>query len=466
MHLASRQKEALVQLLMDQVGRDERLREQLMLEVARRGAKVVDVGPLYAAIDKAVGSVDEYVDWRETPSVGGALDGVVDRMQTLLSLGHAAEVVELAAHGLTVATGALEFVDDSDGYLGAAVERLGALHLAACRKARPDPVELARWLFGEHQRQDYGVVDSVAGYKAVLGKKGLAEYRRLAEAEWATVPVRRAGDDRQGTDGHGRIAHIMEDLARASGNTDELVEVLSRDLSHSYGYVRIAEVLSDARRGEEALEWAERGVREFPAHADSRLREFLAGAYHSRGRHEAAMTLAWTEFDEDPALERYQRLKAHAVRASAWPAWRDKALTRMRSDAAAAKKRAGSGPFATAMADRSQLVRVFLWERDAEAAWQEASAGGCSEALWRELATRREKAHPEDSLAIYQRHVELVLVQKNNLAYDEAVELLQRARTLMHKLGRSGEFRDYVTAVRAAHKPKRNFMKRLDAITW
>lgn len=452
---------------MDEVERDERLREQLMLEVARRGAKAVDVGPLYAAIDKAVGSVDEYVDWRDTPSVGEALDGVVDRMQTLLSLGHAAEVVELAAHGLTVARGAFEFVDDSDGHLGAAVERLGALHVAACRKARPDPVELARWLFGEHRREDYGsFVDSVAGYKAVLGKKGLAEYRRLAEAEWATVPVLRAGDDRLGTSGHGWIAHVMEDLARASGDTDELVEVLSRDLSHSYAYLRIAEVLSDAGRDDEALGWAERGAREFPAHADSRLREFLAGAYHGRGRHEEAMTLAWTEFDEDSDLERYKGLKAHADRAGAWSVWRDKALNKMRSDVAAAKMRALSGPFDSALTDRSQLVRVFLWEHDAEAAWREAGAGGCSEALWRELATRREKTHPQDSLAIYQRHIELVLAQKNNLAYDEAVKLLQRVRGIMRKLGRTEEFGDYMIRLRAAHKPKRNFMKRLDATTW
>ena len=84
-HLASRRKEALVDLLMDQVGRDELLRERLMLEVAGRGAKAVDADPLYLAIDEAVGCIDDYVDWREATSVGETLDGVSDRMETLLA---------------------------------------------------------------------------------------------------------------------------------------------------------------------------------------------------------------------------------------------------------------------------------------------------------------------------------------------------------------------------------------------
>jgi hypothetical protein len=195
-HLASRRKEALVELVMDQIERDESLREQLMLEVARRGGKAVDLDPLYLALDQAVGVVDEYVDWQGAPSVAHALDEAIGRLQGLLSEGHAAEVVELAAYGLTAAKGAFEFVDDSGGFLGESVKRLAALHLAACRKARPDPVQLAGWLFSEHLHDDYGsFVDSVAGYEPVLGKQGLAEYRRLAETEWAKVPTKHPGDD-------------------------------------------------------------------------------------------------------------------------------------------------------------------------------------------------------------------------------------------------------------------------------
>jgi len=36
----------------------------------------------------------------------------------------------------------------------------------------------------------------------------------------------------------------------------------------------------------------------------------------------------------------------------------------------------------------------------------------------------------------------------------------------MGRLGQSGEFAGYLESVRAAHKPKRNFMKLLDRAKW
>ena len=57
-------------------------------------------------------------------------------------------------------------------------------------EAKPDPEVLAArffaWEVGGNYAMFYGVVKS---YADVLGEKGLAEYRRLAEEEWAKVPT-------------------------------------------------------------------------------------------------------------------------------------------------------------------------------------------------------------------------------------------------------------------------------------
>lgn len=81
------------------------------------------------------------------------------------------------------------------------------------------------------------------------------------------------------------------------------------------------------------------------------------------------------------------------------------------------------------------------------------------------LAAKREKTHPEDAL-VYQKQVEPTLLRKNNQAYAEAIGLLRKVGGLMVRLGRKSEFDDYIASVRAAHKPKRNFIKLLDAATW
>ena len=114
-------------------------------------------------------------------------------------------------------------------------------------------------------------------------------------------------------------------------------------------------------------------------------------------------------------------------------------------------------------ADNSRLVEVFLWEKRHDEAWQEASAGGCSESLWLRIAATREVKHPGNAVPIYKEMIAPILKRANN-AYAEAVKLLQKIRELMGRLGRVTEFEDYLAALRVEYKRKRNFIKLLEGI--
>src|SRR4030095_12727410 len=160
--------------------------------------------------------------------------------------------------------------------------------------------------------------------------------------------------------------------------------------------------------------------------------------------------------------EKYRNLKAHAEGISQWKLWREKALGYLREHIARAKSESQKDRWPWyRKADHSELVRVFLWEKDVEAAWREAKEGGCSNELWLELAAKRDKDHPEDALPVYQGQIEPTLDRKNNQAYEETISLLRKVRELMVRLERKDEFTNYLEKVRAAHKPKRNFMKLL-----
>ena len=82
------------------------------------------------------------------------------------------------------------------------------------------------------------------------------------------------------------------------------------------------------------------------------------------------------------------------------------------------------------------------------------------------LAAQREKEHPEDALPIYQRQVESTLDQKNNEAYRAAIGRLRQVRSILVRLKRESKLARYLESVRAAHKPKRNFMKLLERAQW
>jgi uncharacterized Zn finger protein len=369
----------------------------------------------------------------------------IDAIQGLLDDGQGAAAIEVCESALESLSEAIQSVDDSDGHFDGLRGRLQDIHYRACLQAKPDPVGLAGRLFQAELNSDFDVFDGAAErYKRILGANGMKAYRELAAAEWSKVPSRTGKSDST-SDVHFRITRIMESLARASGDIEELVAVMSRDLSSAYDFWKIAEVYREARQSDQALLWVEKGLQEFPKHTDSRLREFAAEEYHRRRRHEDAMTVMWAAFEERPFPDEYKTLKKHALKAGTWPEWRDRALAGTRQRIAKAKQ------------DHSVLVEIFLSEGNSEDAWREAVAGGCSDALWLRLADIRENEHPEDAAPIYLKYGDAGVARGGG--YDEAVGLLVKAAAAMKRMGRSAEFERHLDTLLAQYKSKRNFVK-------
>lgn len=468
--LERQDKSKLVEMIMHEAMENDRLREQLFLETARMNPDHLDLATYRRAIKNAT-RTNDFVDYYEAGGYAQGIYRVIGSIAALLNDNHAAEVIDLTEYALSRVEDALGHIDDSDGRMGGILHELQELHHRACQEAKPDPELLARRLFKWETESAwetfYGAAET---YRDVLGQKGLAEYRRLAEAEWARVPVLGPGEDDSERYGKRfRITSMMETLARQKGDVEALVEIKRRDLSHAYSYLQIAEVYREAGKHDQALEWAERGMQAFTK-TDWRLSDFLADEYHRRGRHDEAMNLIWAQFAESPRLDNYQKLHAHARqtgRPSEWSGWRGKALAYIRKLIEQEKKQMQRSknrwPWQR-QADHSLLVRVFLWEKRYEDAWREACAGGCSDDLWLELAAGREKEHPEDALSVYRQRIAPTIEMTSNSAYQQAIELLRKVRKLMLRLGRAAEFDDYVVALRVDYKRKRNFIKLLDEV--
>jgi len=463
--LHAEDKSTLVRMVLDWAKDDDRLYERLILYAARRSGPDTGAAAVRRAFEKAV-RVRDFVHYREATGWARGVDDAIDSVEQLLNDGQAGAVIELCESALQSLLGAIQAVDDSDGHFGALRDRLQDIHYRACQEARPDPAELARRLFQWELHSDYDVFCGAAvQYAKILGAKGMKVYRELAEAEWAGVPARTAGHKRSESGRHFRITHIMESLAQASGDIEELVAAMSRDLSSAYGYWRIAEVYREARQHDNALLWAEKGLKAFPDRTDGRLREFAAEEYHRRRRHDDAMKLMWPEFSERPFLEGYKTLERHAKKAGAWPKWRERALAEIRMRIAKAKENArGQARPRWMQADdnHSVLVEIFLYEGKADEAWREAGAGGCSESLWLRLAATREKEHPEDAAPIYLKQAEAGIARTRNGRYEDAVSLLVKAAAVMKRMDRSAEFVCDLEALRVKYKIKRNFIKLLE----
>ncbi len=468
-YLASLDQPALVELLLERAAADDVFDARLRLAAARVTAGPPPLGVFRHALDEAF-VVRDFVDYRQMHDYASTIASALDSLQELLDDGHAEAVITLTEHAIDRAEDALGYVDDSDGYLSGIGERLQELHLDACALARPEPIALARTLFDrERHSGDLDVFHNAAAtYAELLGTDGIAEYRRLADAEWNALPPLGPGqEERSYSSRRFRITHIMESLAELAGDVDAVVDVLARDQSSAYQFVRIAELYRKAGRYDDALAWAEKGLA-LHGGSDSRLVEAAAEEYHRAGRGAEAVRVAWDAYDAAPALATYRQLAEQAARAGLWPDRHDKAIALLRRvvQGQAKPARGRTSQWAARGPDGSTLVEVLLYDGNVELAWTEASDSGCRRALWLELARRREGEHPLEAMVIWQGEIEQVIDAKNNQAYAEAVNLIVRVRRLMTAAGREADFAPYVAKLRTTHKPKRNLMKLFDERSW
>jgi uncharacterized Zn finger protein len=463
-YLETLKPDALISLITDACKHDKRLREKLLLAARGRGNAKTSVKAWKDALTRAT-VIRGFVDYHEMRSFAAGIQEVIDALADWITDGRAAQAVDLAEYAAGKVKN-LEACDDSNGEITDLLENIGALHLAACREARPDPAELAGRLLDHELHDDMNTFYHAAErYADVLGKQGLAEYRRLAEVEWKKFPALSPGDERSWKGNRYRITQVMEALAKQSGHLEELVAVKARDLSMAFHFLDIAETYRSAKNRDKALEWAERGLAAFPVKTDSRLRDFLVEEYLHRGLGDKAMALAWVQFEENPYLENYKKLNKVADKLSVWPVWRDKALAYLRSSIAHDFIARSKIRYGRAEApDQSPLVEIFLWEKNADAAWQEAKSGICHERLWLQLADARAKEYPEDAIAVYRRQVAHLVKLTNNQSYEEAIVLVKKIKPLLTRCREASSVGDYLAELRLAFKAKRNFMKLLDQL--
>jgi uncharacterized Zn finger protein len=389
------------------------------------------------------------------------LDNIAESLAELLQQGQAAALVDLTEYAITRVEAACENVDDSNGEMSDVLERLGKLHQEACLIAGPDPVALAERLFKFEMTADVDTFnDSLRRYANVLGKVGSARYRQLAEEEWRKIDALTQEAERESYDGpRWRITQIMQNIAELSGDVEALVAVKSRDLSSALRYLDIAEIYRTHRKRDQALEWAERGVKAFPNKPDSRLSDFLAEEYLRLKRNDEAMQLIWAQFTERPCLANYQKLHQFSIKPGLWPNFREQALRHLDQLIAG---QAGKRQVQYYLSHAAVLVEVYLWEKNAEAAWQSAMRGTISDSLWLKLAIAREKDHPGDAGPIYRRLIETAVEKTNNSAYEEAIKLVKRLKPLVTSLDSQPSFNQYFAWLRSKYKAKRNFIKLLD----
>lgn len=255
------------------------------------------------------------------------LASVVEDLSVLVRRGPGARVVAQELAGVLVAAAQER---EHRAALSGLVDRVLDLHAVACREEPPDGPGLASWLLWLQTGFAEPPEVRLAPYASSLGEDGLACYRAEAVARFERLPVIGFGETGRYDRERWALLRLMEELAEHSGDVDLVVSVLSKDLSSGWHYSRVATVLRDAGRSEEALEWVERGlVATGGRGAAVRLVDLGVDACVREGWLERAVELRRRAFLACPGVETYRRLRGAASAWGDWPAVRADVLGRV-----------------------------------------------------------------------------------------------------------------------------------------
>ena len=472
-------RERLVSLVLEATDFDDILRRRLLLEsigVVKTGGKRAGRRPhtpdlaAYRQLLREAIEPGDYVDSEALPDYAQGVEEAIQPLADLLDMKLSAMVVDLAEFALVELDKACEMLDGGDGSLNRVYDHLQQIHLEACRATQLDRVDLAKRLLGYELDGGLGVFNNaVKTYAEVLGAEGMAAWRSLLTRQWealVALPV-----SKENKDGilppidHRRfqIQTLMENLAESEGDVDTLLAIKERDLSSPHDFLALAELCRSAGRHDQALIWAQRGLREFPDNLhNGDLRDLVVAELQRLGRHEEAVTMSWEDFCRFGNLDHFRKLKEQAAELpGGWPQWRDRALAHLRSHTGKGRLTAEKKGWAHAP-DHSVLVEILLDEGAIDQAWAEAQNGGCHARLWLQLAVARETVHPADALHVYQERLTPTIARGGPNAYKEAVDLLKKVRNLFSQLDRKADFAVYCREVRAAHRQKRSLLKLID----
>lgn len=418
--------EKLIGFLLDELARNEGMRERLHLRMARERGEKADAARYSRMIELAYQMISTDSDEIGTAEI---LEDLGSSLRNLIESGYAEEATDLIEAAPTF-SGRTEIAGGRE-----LEELLIDLHRESCRRAGIVGDRLAdrllRW-----QLSAGGAIDSVVDYGHLLGRRGIKEYDRLIRAEWH--------GDQSGAQGNDRLSEILVEWAQYQGDVELLISVRCGRAQDASDFAEAVRLCRRAGRVDDAVEWARRGIEMFPAREAPDLYEFLAAEYEERGEWGEAGAMLLALFSARPSLEYYRRLEAVARRAGEWDRWRDRALS--------------------AAPGGSALVSILILEGDYDSALREARSGACDDEVLKDLAGRIAMTDPEGALDLYRRLVMMYAEGKNGYTYEKLIEVMRRMGRLMKKQNRREEYLEYVKGVREKYRRRYALVKMLDRL--
>ncbi len=420
---------------------------------------------------------------------------VRERLQSLLDLGHADEVVELGKDLWRLGNEQVGSSDD-EGETGSQISECMEVVLQAVTKSSLSPRDQILWIIDTHLSDEYGLLDgSKDSFTKLKDEKSWSEVADLLLDRLEGMPgARKESDFSAGYRRRDMMNWAIEALERC-GRRKDIIPLLEREAPITQCYGTLVEQLLSATRRAEAKVVAVDGFRQTIDSAPGIAWDLEAKLLRI-AEQDTDLPLVATyrslEFFHRPSLDSYKTLKEAAEVAGHWPAVREAAIrfleTGSRPDLqranatsnttpeskeqwpfpcteiSAASEKTSRHPFP----DTGTLIRIAIHEKDTDAVIRRYDLSKNTRffdgSIRDEVAEAVKKSRPDVSLEIWKNLAEDQIKLVKPAAYEVAARYLRKMRDIYQKTHRMAEWTTLVKSIRAAHKPKRSLMQILDTL--
>ena len=435
---------------------------------------------------------------------------VRERMELLLSSGHADAVVELGGHLLDCGIRQVEMSDD-EGETGREIAECMDVAFRALKSSGKTGAERLLWEIDARLKDDYCILEGING----LLENGDA----FTQADWSTVADElaqrmeavtvAAKQDGEGSSRGYRRQAVMRwllDALEHAGRAEEVTAILLREAEITDCYVELVDHLLATKQRDAAEEWARKGfektVDSLPGIAwglEERLRE-IARRKRNRPLNAAYRAL---EFFDRPDERRYAEVRKATQPLGYWDAIRPMLLSWLETgtrpdvvpqgNAPRRGRRGASTPSSPSSSqpawplpptgltiprekggyrhfpDRETLIAVAMQEKrnDDVLRWYHHGskrAGWGMGHLGDAVAAAVQETHPDEALAIWKSMAVSQIAVTKPSAYQSAGMYLGKMRAVYERLNRRSEWDDLLARLRTEHGRKKRLLEILDGL--
>ena len=483
--LEDQTKEQLISLLEDLAGKHSIVRQDLQdrLDLAKGSVK-----RLVGAVRKEIHNLSSEPAWRNHWNNEGYVPDysrVKDRLEFLLSKGHADEVVAIGKELLEAGIRQVEMSHDH-GEVGMEISSCMDVVFRALPQSSMPPVEQMLWMIDARLDDEY---DLCYGAESFWKKKQKAsDWSSVADILMERLNKLHPTGDEDSFSRNYRRDGLSNWIVRAlenSGRNEETIPLCEQEAVETKSYHRLVKALIKAKRFEEADQWIHRGIKAtqkgLPGIA-KQLRDTLREMREEEGDWLKVAAFRVDDILGSPSLAAFNEMRKASERAKVWPAVRTAALLYLETGKnpqldpswplpESGVKKEPAYPHEKApmihtlidiAIDEKRPDDVLRWydyrkaKREKYWGWDGYQEVSIAEAV--------AEHYPDRALAIWKGLAEKEIALTKPSAYETAAGYLRKVRTLLKKLKRENEWQAYLLQLRQANIKKRSFIEILNRL--